>query len=103
MFVNLGINIKKRKIENKISSNKSKGKSNNNNNISSNHSNIYDINNFFSCAIKIREKSITHNVICPSFEELPQEFFEDNNIEVSKLSFLIYFYRTMKKFLMKPI
>jgi hypothetical protein len=103
MFVNLGINIKKRKIENKISSNKSKGKSNNNNNISSNHSNIYDINNFFSCAIKIREKSITHNVICPSFEELSPEFFEDNNIEVSKLSFLIYFYRTMKKFLMKPI
>ena len=103
MFVNLGINIKKRKIENKISSNKSKGKSNNNNNISSIHSNIYDINNFFSCAIKIREKSITHNVICPSFEELPPEFFEDNNIEVSKLSFLIYFYRTMKKFPMKPI
>ena len=103
MFVNLGINIKKRKIENKISSNKSKGKSNTNNNISSNHSNIYDINNFFSCAIKIREKSITHNVICPSFEELSPEFFEDNNIEVSKLSFLIYFYRTMKKFLMKPI
>ena len=83
MFVNLGINVKKRKIENKISSNKSKGKSNNNNNISSNYSNIYDINNFFSCAIKIREKSITHNVICPSFEELSPEFFEDNNIEVS--------------------
>ena len=83
MFVNLAFNNKKRKIENKISSNKMKGKSNNNNNISSSHYNLYDINNFFSCAIKIREKSITHNVICPSFEELSPEFFEDNNIEVS--------------------
>ena len=83
LFVNLGINIKKRKIENKISSHKSKGKSNNNNNISSTNYNIYDINNFFSCAIKIREKSISHNVLCPSFEELSPEFFEDNNIEVS--------------------
>jgi len=91
MFVNLDINIKKRKVENKINSNKSKGKSNNNNNISSNHYNIYDINNFFSCAIKIREKSITHNVICPSFEELSPEFFEDNKIEVSLFLFIIYF------------
>jgi hypothetical protein len=91
MFVNLDINIKKRKVENKINSNKSKGKSNNNNNISSNHYNIYDINNFFSCAIKIREKSITHNVICPSFEELSPEFFEDNKIEVSLFLSIIYF------------
>ena len=91
MFVNLDINNKKRKVENKINSNKSKGKSNNNNNISSNHYNIYDINNFFSCAIKIREKSITHNVICPSFEELSPEFFEDNKIEVSLFLSIIYF------------
>ena len=83
------MNIKKRKIENNISSNKSKGKSNNNNNNSSSNSNIYDINNFFSCAVKIREKSISHNVICPSYEELSSEFFEDNNIEVS---FLFYYY-----------
>ena len=103
MFVNLDINIKKRKVENKINSNKSKGKSNNNNNISSNHYNIYDINNFFSCAIKIREKSITHNVICPSFEELSPEFFEDNNIEVSLFLFIVYIYRIMKTSLMKPI
>lgn len=89
MFVNLDINNKKRKVENKISSNKSKGKSNNNNNFSNNHYNIYDINNFFSCAIKIREKSITHNVICPSFEELSPEFFEDNKIEVSLISLFI--------------
>ena len=91
MFVNLDINIKKRKVENKINSNKSKGKSNNNNNFSNNHYNIYDLNNFFSCAIKIREKSITHNVICPSFEELSPEFFEDNKIEVSLFLSIIYF------------
>ena len=85
------MNIKKRKIENNISSNKSKGKTNNNNNNSSNNSNIYDINNFFSCAVKIREKSISHNVICPSYEELSSEFFEDNNIEVSFLLFYYYY------------
>ena len=84
------MNIKKRKIENNISSNISKGKSNINNNISSNNSNIYDINNFFSSAIKIREKSISHKVLCPSFEELSPSFFEDNNIEVSFL-FLLNF------------
>jgi hypothetical protein len=33
--------------------------------------------------MKIKEKSITHNVIVPSFEELSDDFFEDNNIEVS--------------------
>ena len=96
------MNIKKRKIENNISSNKSKGKTNNNNNNSSNNSNIYDINNFFSCAVKIREKSISHNVICPSYEELSSEFFEDNNIEVSFYYFIII-YRIMKIFLMKLI
>lgn len=83
MFVNLAINIKKKKIDNKALSNKSKGKSNTCNNISNSHYNLYDINNFFSCAIKIREKSIAHNVLCPTFEELSQDFFEDNNIEVS--------------------
>lgn len=88
-FVNLAINIKKKKIDNKIISNKSKGKSNTNNNIQSSHYNLYDINNFFSSAVKIREKSITHNVICPSFEELSPDFFEDNNIEVS---YYYYFY-----------
>ena len=89
MFVNLVINVKKEKKENKISTNKSKGKSYNNNSNLNNHSNLYDINNFFSCAVKIREKSITHNVICPSFEELPPEFFEDNKIEVSLFSLFI--------------
>ena len=90
MFVNLAIDSKKKKIENKISTNKSKGKSYNNNSNLNNHSNLYDINNFFSCAVKIREKSITHNVICPSFEELSPDFFEDNKIEVSLLSMFIF-------------
>ena len=91
MFVNLVIDVKKKKTENKISTNKSKGKSNiNNNSNPSQYSNLYDINNFFSCAVKIREKSITHNVICPSFEELSPDFFEDNKIEVSLLSMFIF-------------
>ena len=89
MFVNLVINNKKKKIENKTTTNKSKGKPYNNNSNSNNHYNLYDINNFFSCAVKIREKSITHNVICPSFEELSPDFFEDNKIEVSYFSFFI--------------
>jgi hypothetical protein len=33
--------------------------------------------------MKIREKTESHNVLIPSFEELSEEFFEDNNIEVS--------------------
>ena len=84
MFVNLVIDVKKKKTENKISTN------NNNNSNLNNHSNLYDINNFFSCAVKIREKSITHNVICPSFEELSPDFFEDNKIEVSLFSMFIF-------------
>ena len=89
LFVNLVINNKKKKIENKTTTNKSKGKPYNNNSNSNNHYNLYDINNFFSSAVKIREKSITHNVICPSFEELSPDFFEDNKIEVSCFSFFI--------------
>ena len=59
----------------------SKGQSSHNN--SSIHYDIYDINNFCSNTMKIKEKSITHNVLVPSFEELSDDFFEDNNIEVS--------------------
>jgi hypothetical protein len=33
--------------------------------------------------MKIREKSLSHNVLVPSYEELPSDFFEDNNIEAS--------------------
>ena len=105
MFVNLAIVVKKKKVENKSTTNKSKDKSNINNN-SSQYSNLYDINNFFSCAVKIREKSITHNVICPSFEELSPDFFEDNKIEVS-ISLLFIFcvinFRIMKILLMRLI
>lgn len=106
MFVNLVIDVKKKKTENKISTNKSKGKSYNNNSNLNNHSNLYDINNFFSCAVKIREKSITHNVICPSFEELSPDFFEDNKIEVSIFLLFIFCvinFRIMKILLMRPI
>ena len=39
--------------------------------------------------MRIKEKTISHNVLIPSFEELSNEFFEDNNIEVSKLLFII--------------
>jgi hypothetical protein len=107
MFVNLAIVIKKKKLENKSTTNKSKGKSYINNNSNSNsHSNLYDINNFFSSAVKIREKTITHNVICPSFEELSPDFFEDNKIEVSIFLFFIFClinFRIMKILLMRPI
>lgn len=91
LFVNLAINSKKKKIDKKTIPNKSKGKNGINNNNSNTHSNLYDINNFFSSAIKIRERSITHNVICPSFEELNPDFFEDNNIEVSFFLLIKFF------------
>ena len=70
--------IKKKKFN--ISS-ISKGQSFQNNNY--NRYDIYDINNFCSNTMKIREKSISHNVVVPSFEELSDDFFEDNNIEVN--------------------
>ena len=72
-------NLKKKKLNiNTIS----KGQSTQNN-TSSNRYDIYDINNFCSNTMKIKEKSISHNVIVPSFEELSDDFFEDNNIEVN--------------------
>ena len=61
----------------------SKGQSNHNNNNSSRRYDIYDINNFCSNTMKIKEKTISHNVVVPSFEELSDDFFEDNNIEVN--------------------
>jgi hypothetical protein len=72
-------NLKKKKLNiNTIS----KGKSITNNNSSSRYD-IYDINNFCSNTMKIKEKTLSHNVLVPSFDELSDEFFEDNNIEVS--------------------
>jgi len=74
--INKKTHIKKKKFN--ISS-ISKGQSFQNNNY--NHYDIYDINNFCSYTMKIREKSLSHNVVVPSFEELSDDFFEDNNIE----------------------
>lgn len=72
--------------------------SNNNHNHSSNglggFNDIYNINNFCSNTVKIREKNYRHLVQCPTFEELPDEFFEDNNIQVILcylLFIIIYF------------
>lgn len=48
---------------------------------------IYNINNFYSSTIRINEKSLSHNVQCPPFQELEDIFFEDNKIEVSKINF----------------
>ena len=72
-------NLKKKKLNINIIS---KGDSTQNNNSSSRYD-IYDINNFCSNTMKIKEKTISHNVLIPSFEELSNDFFEDNNIEVS--------------------
>lgn len=86
IIISIEANIKKKKININTTS---KGQSIQNNN-TFNRYDIYDINNFCSNTMKIKEKSISHNVIVPSFEELPDDFFEDNNIEVSQ--YLYYFY-----------
>ena len=41
--------------------------------------------------MKIKEKSLSHNVLVPSYKELPEDFFEDNNIEVSYYYYLYHF------------
>jgi hypothetical protein len=41
--------------------------------------------------MKIKEKSLSHNVLVPSYKELPEDFFEDNNIEVSYYYHLYHF------------
>ena len=53
-----------------------------NNKNNKNYNDIYNINNFYSSTVKIKEKSISHIVQCPKYEELDDDFFEDNNIEV---------------------
>ena len=78
-FISIEINIKKRKINN---DDISKGQTFKNNHYSSRYD-IYDINNFCSNTMKIKEKTLNHNILCPSYEELSDDFFEDNNIEVS--------------------
>lgn len=44
--------------------------------------------------MKIQEKTLSHNVQCPTFEELDEDYFEDNNIQVRLIiiNFCIYFY-----------
>ena len=104
--------IKSNKIQNH-------GLMNNKNN--KNYNDIYNINNFYSstvkikeksishivqCPKKIKEKSISHIVQCPKYEELDDNFFEDNNIEVriivNKIINLLIF-RIMKIYLTKHI
>ena len=67
-------------MENEINNNSKNNKRNN--------EDIYNINNFYSSTVKIREKSLYQNVVVPNFEELDDEFFEDNCIEVRILFFL---------------
>ena len=55
---------------------------NNNKNNRRTNEDIYNINNFCSSTVKIREKSLYQNVVVPNFEELDDDFFEDNCIEV---------------------
>ena len=43
--------------------------------------------------MKIKEKSISHNVLIPSFEELSNDYFEDNNIEVSYYYYLFLLFQ----------
>ena len=67
-------------MENEINNNSKNNKRNN--------EDIYNINNFYSSTVKIREKSLYQNVVVPNFEELDDEFFEDNYIEVRILFFI---------------
>ena len=60
----------------------SDNKFNKDNNISLNNYDIFNLNNFCSNTVKIKEKSINHIIACPTFDELSEDFFEDNNIEV---------------------
>ena len=43
---------------------------------------LYNINNFYSSTVKISEKSLYQLVQVPKYEELDDDFFEDNMIEV---------------------
>ena len=76
---------------------------NNNKNNKRTNEDLYDINNFYSSTVKIREKSLYQNVLVPDFEELDDDFFEDNCIEVRFLFFYIIIFRTKKTFLTKNI
>ena len=53
-----------------------------NNKNNKNYNDIYNINNFYSSTVKIKEKSISHIVQCPKYEELDDDFFFFIYIEV---------------------
>lgn len=85
-------NIKILDINGKNESHLGKGKESantyNNKNNKKVNEDIYNINNFYSSTVKIREKSLYQNVLVPKFEELDDDFFEDNCIEVSYIIIL---------------
>ena len=70
---------------------------NNNKNNKRTSEDLYDINNFYSSTVKIREKSLYQNVVVPDFEELDDDFFEDNCIEVRFLFNFICWYLGWRK------
>ena len=87
IIIHIEANIKRKKLNiNAIPENQF-AKNNNSNS----RYDIYDINNFCSNTMKIKEKSLSHNVLVPSYKELPEDFFEDNNIEVSYYYHLYHF------------
>ena len=55
------------------------------NNLINRNNDLYHLNNFGSNSFKIKEenKNVSHNILCPAFNELPDNFFDDNKIEVS--------------------
>lgn len=85
------IDINKRSENNsdKMKENNSINNSNNKNNNRKMTEDIYNINNFYSSTVKIREKSLYQNVVVPNYEELDDDFFEDNGIEVRILYIFI--------------
>ena len=85
------IDINKRSENNldKMKENNSINNSNNKNNNRKITEDIYNINNFYSSTVKIREKSLYQNVVVPNYEELDDDFFEDNGIEVRILYIFI--------------
>ena len=87
-FIYIEINIKKG-----IKTHKSKDQGIINNKNNKSNYDIYNINNFYSNTVKIKEKSLSINVQVPKYEELDDSFFEDNNIEVriivNKIIFLL--------------
>ena len=85
----IGINKRSENNSDKMKENNSINNSNNKNNNRKMTEDIYNINNFYSSTVKIREKSLYQNVVVPNYEELDDDFFEDNGIEVRILYIFI--------------